>query len=264
MCRAFTEHLLGRETFDEIRRAIEKSGHHLPAGVDGSWPVFGVVRSGVIDYTRHEDVLRTLLAGMEGGGCAGSPIAASVRRRAFHIKPLQVFAHCGRLYDARARAREIASQPYKRRSTTRCWRSIASSRPGSPRRLPSPARPRLRQGDEPRLRRLDAEAVPCARPRSWAAAYAREHWSGPGAGRPEGRRPAPVVLVDQRARGDVAGARPRRLRAVARAGLAGQVQEDWGRWRGGTATARAPGSGGLMAGDIDSTGDDMQAVLRSS
>ena len=113
MCRAFTEHLLGRETFDEIERAIEKSGHHLPAGVeDGS--VFGVVRSGVIDYTRHEDVLRTLLAGMKGRRvCAvtyrglGAPAA-----KTFHIKPLKVFAHRETVYVHARRAR-TPGQPYK-------------------------------------------------------------------------------------------------------------------------------------------------------
>jgi hypothetical protein len=114
MCRAFTEHLLGRETFDEIERAIEKSGHHLPAGVDGSGPVFGVVRSGVIDYTRHEDVLRTLLAGMEERRVCeiayrglGAPAA-----KTFHIKPLQVFAHRETVY-VHARRAKSPGQPYK-------------------------------------------------------------------------------------------------------------------------------------------------------
>ncbi len=113
MCRAFTEHLLGRDTFDEIERAIEKSGNHLPAGVeDGS--VFGVVRSGVIDYTKHEDVLRTLLAGMEDRRVCqvkyrslGAPAA-----KTFHIKPLKVFAHRETVYVHARRARS-PGQPYK-------------------------------------------------------------------------------------------------------------------------------------------------------
>ena len=61
MCRSFTEHLLGKQTFQEVERAVEKSGHHLPPGVDPDHAAFGVVRSGVIDYTAHEDVLRTLI-----------------------------------------------------------------------------------------------------------------------------------------------------------------------------------------------------------
>jgi predicted DNA-binding transcriptional regulator YafY len=113
MCRAFTEHLLGRDTFDEIERAIEKSGHHLPAGVeDGT--VFGVVRSGVIDYTKHEDVLRALLTGMEHRRVCevryrslGAPQA-----KTFHIKPLQIFAHHETVYVHARRAR-TPGQPYK-------------------------------------------------------------------------------------------------------------------------------------------------------
>lgn len=114
MCRAFTEHLLGRETFDEIERAIEKSGGHLPAGVEDAGAVFGVVRSGVIDYTRHEDLLRTLLQGMEQRRVCevryrglGAPAA-----KTFHIKPLKVFAHRETVYVHARRAR-TPGKPYK-------------------------------------------------------------------------------------------------------------------------------------------------------
>lgn len=114
MCRAFTKHLLGHDTFDEMERAVEKSGHHLPAGVDGTGPVFGVVRSGVIDYTRHENVLRTLLSGMEHRRVCevtyrglNAPAA-----KTFHIKPLQVFAHRETVYVHARRARS-PGQPYK-------------------------------------------------------------------------------------------------------------------------------------------------------
>ena len=114
MCRAFTEHLLGRATFDEMERAVEKSGQHLPAGVDGGGSVFGVVRSGVIDYTRHETVMRTLLTGMESRRVCevvyrglNAPAA-----KTFHIKPLQVFAHHETVYVHARRAR-TPGQPYK-------------------------------------------------------------------------------------------------------------------------------------------------------
>lgn len=113
MCRAFTEHLLGRDTFDEIERAIEKSGHHLPAGVDDG-AVFGVVRSGVIDYTKHEDVLRKLLAGMEGRKvCEVTYRSLGAQgAKTFHIKPLQIFAHHETVYVHARRAR-TPGQPYK-------------------------------------------------------------------------------------------------------------------------------------------------------
>ena len=114
MCRAFTEHLLGQDTFVEMERAVEKSGQHLPAGVDGAGSVFGVVRSGVIDYTRHEEVLRTLLSGMADRRVCeityrglNAPAA-----KTFHIKPLQVFAHHETVYVHARRAR-TPGQPYK-------------------------------------------------------------------------------------------------------------------------------------------------------
>jgi predicted DNA-binding transcriptional regulator YafY len=114
MCRAFTEHLLGQDTFVEMERAVEKSGHHLPAGIDGSGSVFGVVRSGSIDYTRHEDVLRTLLSGMADRRVCeityrglNAPAA-----KTFHIKPLQVFAHHETVYVHARRAR-TPGKPYK-------------------------------------------------------------------------------------------------------------------------------------------------------
>lgn len=114
MCRAFTEHLLGRETFGEIERAVEKSGHHLPAGVEDAGGVFGVVRSGVIDYTTHEKSLRALLEGME------SRRVCEVRYRGlnapsaktFHIKPLQVFAHRETVY-VHARRAKSPDKPFK-------------------------------------------------------------------------------------------------------------------------------------------------------
>lgn len=114
MCRAFTEHLLGQDAFVEMERAVEKSGQHLPFGVDGSGSVFGVVRSGVIDYTRHEEVLRTLLSGMADRRVCevtyrglNAPAA-----KTFHIKPLKVFAHRETVYVHARRAR-TPGQPYK-------------------------------------------------------------------------------------------------------------------------------------------------------
>jgi len=114
MCRAFTEHLLGRDTFVEMERAVEKSGHDLPSGVDGVGSVFGVVRSGIIDYTRHEKVLRTLLSGMADRRVCEVTYRGlnAPSAKIFHIKPLQVFAHRETVYVHARRAR-TPGQPYK-------------------------------------------------------------------------------------------------------------------------------------------------------
>lgn len=114
MCRAFTEHLLGAESFREVERALEKSGHHLPAGVEGAESVFGVVRSGVIDYSAHENVLRVLLAGMDERRVCEITYQAlgAAEPKVFHIKPLKVFAHRETVY-VHARKAKTPGKPYK-------------------------------------------------------------------------------------------------------------------------------------------------------
>lgn len=114
MCRAFTEHLLGADSFAEVERALEKSGHHLPPGVEGGEAVFGVVRSGVIDYSAHENVLRVLLAGLdERRVCEIDYQALSAPEpKTFRIKPLKVFAHRETVY-VHARKAKMPGKPYK-------------------------------------------------------------------------------------------------------------------------------------------------------
>ena len=114
MCRAFTRHLLGAETYLEVERALEKSGRHLPPGVEPSGRGFGVVRSGVIDYTAQEGILRTLIEGLDRRRVCevvyrslGAPEA-----KTFRIKPLQIFAHRESVY-VHARKARMPGKPYK-------------------------------------------------------------------------------------------------------------------------------------------------------
>ncbi|MCK9996689.1 MAG: WYL domain-containing protein [Candidatus Krumholzibacteria bacterium] len=114
MCRSFTEHLLGRKTFQEAEYAVEKSGRHLPPGVEPGQTPFGVVRSGVIDYTAHEDVLRTLIDSMDQHlVCEVSyQNLTADEPKTFHIKPLKVFAHRESVY-VHARRAKSPGKPYK-------------------------------------------------------------------------------------------------------------------------------------------------------
>jgi len=114
MCRSFTEHLLGQQTFQEVERAVEKSGHHLPPGVDPDHAAFGVVRSGVIDYTAHEGILRTLIDSMDQRlVCEVSyQNLTADKPKTFHIKPLKVFAHRESVY-LHARRAKSPGKPYK-------------------------------------------------------------------------------------------------------------------------------------------------------
>ena len=114
MCRSFTEHLLGQKTFEEAERAVEKSGHHLPPGVEPGHQTFGVVRSGMIDYTPHEDVLRTLIDSMDRRlVCEVSYRNLNAdEHKTFHIKPLKIFAHRESVY-VHARRAKSPGKPYK-------------------------------------------------------------------------------------------------------------------------------------------------------
>jgi len=114
MCRSFTEHLLGRQTFEEAELAVEKSGRHLPPGVEPGHTAFGVVRSGVIDYSDHENVLRTLIDSMDRHlVCEVSyKNLTAAEPKTFHIKPLKVFAHRESVY-VHARRAKSPGKPYK-------------------------------------------------------------------------------------------------------------------------------------------------------
>ena len=114
MCRAFTQHLLGDKTYKEMERAVEKSGCHLPPGVETGGPVFGVVRTGVIDYSKHEKVMRTLIEGMDQRRvCAvGYRNLTGGKTKNFHIKPLKIFAHRESVY-VHARRAKSPGKPYK-------------------------------------------------------------------------------------------------------------------------------------------------------
>jgi predicted DNA-binding transcriptional regulator YafY len=114
MCRAFTEHLLGRTTYKEMERAVEKSGLHLPVGLEPGDPAFGVVRTGVINYSTHEAVLRTLIEGMDRRRVCeiGYRNLTAKRAKTFRIKPLKIFAHRESVY-VHARLAKSPGKPYK-------------------------------------------------------------------------------------------------------------------------------------------------------
>lgn len=114
MCRSFTEHLLGRESYREAERAIEKSGRHLPPGVEPAGHDFGIVRSGVIDYSGQEGILRTLIAGLDRRLVCEVAYRSlgAVEAKTFRIKPLQIFAHHESVY-VHARKARMPGKPYK-------------------------------------------------------------------------------------------------------------------------------------------------------
>ncbi len=99
MCRAFTGHLLGPELMKAAGQAIEKSSAQLAhAGTPSN--AFGVLPAGAIDYTPHQETLRTLIRAMEEGRICKVAYRAGYdgRSREFFIKPRKLFAHRDCLY----------------------------------------------------------------------------------------------------------------------------------------------------------------------
>jgi predicted DNA-binding transcriptional regulator YafY len=100
MCRAFTEHLLGKRLFDEAAQALEKSQTFLSGKISSTERHFSSLRSGYIDYTSHQDIICTLIEAMnERKICKISYRAVmSGRAKTFYIKPLKIFSYQDAVY----------------------------------------------------------------------------------------------------------------------------------------------------------------------
>ena len=101
MCRAFAEALLGREEFDEATRGLEKSIALSPSGeLPVSDDAFATITSGRIDYTPHEDTLRTLLEAIaERRVCRIRHRKLTAREdKEYWAKPMKIFSHQDSVY----------------------------------------------------------------------------------------------------------------------------------------------------------------------
>ena len=65
MCRAFTEHLLGRQLFEDAAQALLKSQAHLPENQRVDSRHFATFIPGSIDYTDHHQIIRRLIKAMD-------------------------------------------------------------------------------------------------------------------------------------------------------------------------------------------------------
>ncbi|MCU0576944.1 MAG: WYL domain-containing protein [Desulfobacterota bacterium] len=100
MCQAFARHLLGETLFEEAATAIEKNRAIAVAGAGGAERSFTSFKPGSIDYTPHEEVIRTLLKAMETGRiCVVTyrSLLAS-RSKKFLVMPLKIFSHNDTIY----------------------------------------------------------------------------------------------------------------------------------------------------------------------
>ncbi|MFH0825964.1 MAG: WYL domain-containing protein [Pseudomonadota bacterium] len=108
MCRAFAERLVGKGLFDEIQEALFKSQTLVEDGAVPSSDLFASFFPGTIDYTPHQDTIRTLIEAMnQRQVCKVTyKAAASEKAKTFHIKPLKIFTHKDTLYLHALRAKD--------------------------------------------------------------------------------------------------------------------------------------------------------------
>jgi predicted DNA-binding transcriptional regulator YafY len=114
MCRSFTEHLLGRELFEEATRALDKSKAFLVRDEIPSSKHFGSFRPGSIDYTPHHETIRTLIEAMDNKKiCKISykrPMAKNAKT--YFSKPLKIFSHHDTIY-LHVRMAKQPGKPYR-------------------------------------------------------------------------------------------------------------------------------------------------------
>ena len=100
MCRAFTEHLLGKNLFEEATNALLKGQAHLPPAGSSTGRHFASFRPGSIDYTQHHDIVHSLMDAMEKGRVCQVTYQAIMedKPKQFFIKPLKLFSHHETVY----------------------------------------------------------------------------------------------------------------------------------------------------------------------
>ena len=100
MCKAFSEHLLGKELFKEATRALEKSQALLPKDKTLLSHPFASFSPGSIDYTPYQESIRMLLEAMEKKRICKINYRAimSEKLKTFYIKPLKIFSHHDTIY----------------------------------------------------------------------------------------------------------------------------------------------------------------------
>lgn len=114
MCRSFARHLLGTGQFEEATRALEKSRALLPAEKAISSRHFASFTPGSIDYTPHQQAIRTLLEAMEEKRICRLTYKSITAKKAktFYVKPLKIFSHHDTIY-LHARLARKPGRPYK-------------------------------------------------------------------------------------------------------------------------------------------------------
>lgn len=112
MCRAFTEHLLGKTLFEEATNALLKGQAHLPSSGSSSGRHFASFRPGSIDYTQYHDIVHSLMDAMEKSRICQITYQGIMedKPKQIFIKPLKLFSHNETVYLHAQRARTPGKQ----------------------------------------------------------------------------------------------------------------------------------------------------------
>jgi len=115
MCKAFTEHLVGSDFNTIVQSGILKSRQLLPDGVDTSADLFSNYQHGTVDYTQHQNVIKTIIQARNKLKVCRITYQTALESapKIFYIKPLRLFAHNNTLY----LLAEKAKSPGKRYKT---------------------------------------------------------------------------------------------------------------------------------------------------
>jgi predicted DNA-binding transcriptional regulator YafY len=114
MCKAFTQHLVGKKLYEEATQAIYKSKASLASGQQANECHFAAFRPGTIDYTPQHQILHTLIEAMEKQKVCKLTYQAidEPRPKTYHIKPLKLFSHHDAIYLHAQKAKE-PGKPYR-------------------------------------------------------------------------------------------------------------------------------------------------------
>jgi len=99
MCMSFTEHLLGKELFTETTEELEKS-QLLLSGGQRTINHFGTFYAGRIDYSSHQDTIRSTIDAMDKKKICEVKYQKimSDKAKEFSIEPLKIFSHQDTIY----------------------------------------------------------------------------------------------------------------------------------------------------------------------
>jgi predicted DNA-binding transcriptional regulator YafY len=100
MCQAFARHLLGDALFEEASTALEKNRALAGPFRDDSSHHFTSYKPGSIDYTPHEEAIKTLLKAMEQRSVCKVVYHSllSGKSKTFLVMPLKIFSHNDSMY----------------------------------------------------------------------------------------------------------------------------------------------------------------------